>query len=97
MSTCCVGGQHHHPRNPNTRTKAPLMYAVYLVLRIQEDSHRIPINTDLIEQKRSTPGAAEHRGIQNVGVSTCTIFGIYRFVCVCVCVCVCMLRLPCMY
>jgi len=48
------------------------------------------INTELIEQKNITPGAAEHRGNKNVGVSTCTIVGIHRFVCVCVCVCVCM-------
>jgi hypothetical protein len=59
------------------------MYAAYLILRTQADSHRIPINTELTEQKRSTPAAAERRGIQNEGVSTCTIGVIYRFVCVC--------------
>ena len=83
------------------------MYAVYLILRTQADSHRITVNTQLTEQKLNTPGAAEYRGIQNVGVRTCTLVGIYRFVCVCVCVRVCvracarsrffMLHLPRMY
>ena len=80
--------QHRHPRSPNPRTKTPLIYAVYLILRTQADSLRIPINTELTEQKGNTPDAAENRGIQNVGVSICTIVDIYRYVCVCVCVCV---------
>lgn len=85
MLTCFGRGQHRHPRSQKPRTKAPLIYAVYLILRTQADSHRIFINTELTEQKHSTPGATEHRGIQNVGVSTCTIVGIYRFVCVRAC------------
>jgi hypothetical protein len=88
MPTCFGRGGHRHPRGPNPRTKAPLMYDVCHILRIQADSHRIPINTELTEQKPSTPDAAEHRGIQNLGVSACTIVGIHWFVCLFVCVCV---------
>ena len=88
MPTCFVRGQRLRPRSPNPRIKAPLMYAVYLILCTQADSHRIPINTELTEYKSNTPGAAEHRGIQNVCVSTCSLVGLYWFVCVCVFVCV---------
>jgi len=80
MPTCFSRGQHRRLRSQNPRTKVPLMYAVYLILGTQADLHRIP-KTGLTEQKRITAGVAEHRGNQNVGVSTCTIVGIFRCVC----------------
>jgi hypothetical protein len=85
MPTLFDRGQQLHPSSPNPRTKTPLIYALYFILRTQADSHRIPINTELTEQKRSMPDAVEHHGFENVGVSTRKIFGIYGFVCLFVC------------